>query len=299
MLFAYYIIIQYNFIRQYLIENTAYLKKIVVFWDVCVIISMFFSSSYNNGFFFSFTGSVFRSATSAIFILSLILILVTKKKGNIIFAIVPLYCVFSGGSRTYLAIGLALAFVAYYIATPNRSFFLMTIIPVVVIVGIIVVNSSIMDKINRSLTVESNSFYQDPLIQFTSGRSLFWKADLKAFFDGSLINQIFGYGFNFVYDVNEIAINNRIWAHNDFIGILLNYGYVGLFCYILMFKKMFTECVSQSMCPLWLKLTLIFIWMFNAFFNMFYTYSCACASYPFVLVGVSLFWEDRIKKEKM
>ena len=58
MLFAYYIIIQYNFIRQYLIENTAYLKKIVVFWDVCVIISMFFSSSYNNGFFFSFTGSV-------------------------------------------------------------------------------------------------------------------------------------------------------------------------------------------------------------------------------------------------
>ena len=293
MLFATYTINRYDYIKQYLITNTTYIRKIVILWNLCVIISMFFKSSYSDGFFFSFTGNVFRSATAAIFILSLVLILVNEKKSNVIFAIVPLFCIFSGGSRTYLAVGLALAFSAYYMAAPSRSFFWITIIPAVLVIGMIVLNSSIMDKINSSLTVGANEYYQDPLIKFTSGRSLFWEADLKAFFAGDLINQIFGYGFNFVYDVNKLAIHNSIWAHNDYIGILLNYGYIGLLCYIVMFKKMFTVCVSKYRFPFWMKLLLVFVWAFNAFFNMFYTYSCACASYPFVLFGVSLFWDNK------
>ena len=299
MLFSSYTINRYDYIKQYLLTHVLYIKRIVVLWDLCVIVSMFFKSSYRNGYFFSFTGNVFRSATAAIFILSLILILVNEKKSNIILAAVPLFCVFSGGSRTYLAVGLALAFAAYYMAAPSRRFFWMTIIPAALVVGMIILNSSIMDKINSSLTVGANEFYQDPLIKFTSGRSLFWDADLKAFFAGDTINQLFGYGFNFVYDVNEVAIHNRIWAHNDYIGILLNYGYIGLLCYVLMFKKMFTACVSQYRFPFWMKLLLIFVWAFNAFFNMFYTYSCACASYPFVLFGVSLFWDDKMKKEEI
>lgn len=299
MLFSSYTINRHDYIKQYLLTHVLYIKRIVVLWDLCVIVSMFFKSSYRNGYFFSFTGNVFRSASAAIFILSLILILVNEKKSSIILAVVPLFCVFSGGSRTYLAVGLALAVAAYYMAAPSRRFFWMTIIPAALVVGMIVLNSSIMDKINSSLTVGANEFYQDPLIKFTSGRSLFWEADLKAFFAGDFINQLFGYGFNFVYDVNEVAIHNRIWAHNDYIGILLNYGYIGLLCYVLMFKKMFTACVSQYRFPFWMKLLLIFVWAFNAFFNMFYTYSCACASYPFVLFGVSLFWDNKMKKEEI
>ena len=299
MLYANYTVNRYDYIKKYLIGHTVYIKRVVILWNLSVIVSIFLQSSYKNGYFFSFTGSVFRSATAAIFILSLILILVNERKSNINFALVPLFCVFSGGSRTYLAIGLALAFFAYYIVAPNRRFFWMTIIPVSLVVMMLILNSSIMDKINSSLTVGSNEFYQDPLIKFTSGRSLFWHADLKAFFEGDIINQLFGYGFNFVYDVNEVAIFNRIWAHNDYIGILLNYGYVGLLCYILMFKNMFTACVSKYRLPFWMKLLLIFVWAFNAFFNMFYTYSCACASYPFVLFGVSLFWDDKMKKEEI
>lgn len=76
MLFSSYTINRYDYIKQYLMTHTAYIKRIVVLWDLCVIVSMFFKSSYRNGFFFSFTGNVFRSATAAIFILSLILIIV-------------------------------------------------------------------------------------------------------------------------------------------------------------------------------------------------------------------------------
>ncbi len=297
IIFSSYTIICYDYIKNYLVTRIPYLRKIVIIWDICVVISMFFKSSYKDGFFFSYTGNVFRSATASIFILSLILVLVTAKKSDIVWAIVPLYCVFSGGSRTYLAVGLALAVAAYYMAAPSRKFFWLSLIPIMLVMVAIIFNSSIMNKINSSLTVGENEFYKDPLIKFTSGRSLFWAADIKAFFNGSYLHQLFGFGFNFVYDVNEAAIHNRIWAHNDFINILMNYGYVGLFCYLYMYKLMYTNCMAQLNIPKWIRVLIVFMWAFNAFFNMFYTYSCACASYPFVLFGVSLFWEDRIVKE--
>ena len=65
-----------------------------------------------------------------------------------------------------------------------------------------------------------------------------------------------------------------------------------------MFRLMFKKCVSNLKLPRFIKIIAIFIWFFNAFFNMFYTYVCASASYPFILFGISLFWENKIEKEK-
>ena len=45
MLFSSYTIIRYDFIKQYLVMNTKFLKKIVILWDLCVIVSMFFKNS--------------------------------------------------------------------------------------------------------------------------------------------------------------------------------------------------------------------------------------------------------------
>lgn len=298
ILYASYIIGKCDYIMKEIQKRSKYIKAIVIFWNISVFISLFFESSYNSdGFFYSFTGSVFRSATSAFFVLSLLLIIVRNKKRNIIYAILPIYCLFSGGSRTYLAIGLAVFLILYYYVCPSKTFFVLTLIPIAIIMSFILLNSSIMNKIDSTITVTKDDYYQDPLIKFTSGRSLFWEADIKAFFNGNIFNQFFGYGFNFVYDVNEQAVYNRIWAHNDFINILMNYGYIGLACYVSMLVLMFKKCIGQFKVPAWLKIVLLFIWAFNAFFNMFYTYVCAVASYPFLLFGVSIFFENRKNKE--
>lgn len=298
MLFSDYVILKYEYIKYYLQHNYNYLKKIVIIWNVVVIISMFFKTSYEEGYFYSFTGNVFRSATSATFILALIMILITKRKRNIVHAFIPMFCIFSGGSRTYLAVGLAICLAMYYMIAPSKKFFWCSLIPMALLFVSIISNSSIMDKIDSSLTVSSTEYYQDPLIKFTSGRSLFWKADMEAFFSSNLVEQLFGHGYRFVYDINQSAIYNRIWAHNDFINILLCYGFVGLVSYILMFKLMFEKCMLHFSFPKWIKIIAVFVWLFNAFFNMFYTYACASASYPFILFGFSLFWENKITREK-
>lgn len=294
MLISDYMINHYKYAQFYFKNNVHYLKTIVIVWNIIVVFSMFFSSSYDNGYFYSFTGNVFRSATSATFVLSLVMLLLTRKSCYIIYAIIPMYCIFSGGSRTYLVVGLTICLSMYYMVAPTKKFFIMTLIPIFCILSIMVLKSSIMDKIDSTLTVSSLDYYQDPLIKFTSGRSLFWSADIRAFFSGNLFNQIFGYGYNFVYDTNKIAINNRIWAHNDFINIMMCYGFLGLISYIFMFNLLIKKFVSYFHLPRLAKYIAIFIWLFNAFFNMFYTYVCACASYPLILYAFS-FYEDSKK----
>lgn len=298
ILYALFIVKNNEYFFDYCRANTKYIATIVLVWNLCVFVSLFMPSSYNQGYFYSFTGNVFRSATAATFVLALVLVIVIQNKKIAIFSIMPLFCLFSGGSRTYLVVGLAIALLILYMIAPSKRFFKMSVIPIGFVVAFILFRSSIMDKIIGSMTIASNEYYQDPLVKFTSGRSLFWSADIKAFFDGSIINQIWGYGFNYVYEVNQEAIHNRIWAHNDYLNILLNYGYVGLISYIYMFARMFGTCVKKLGIPKSLKFLMLFIWMFNAFFNMFYTYTCACASYPFILMAVSIFWEEKIHRSK-
>mgnify|MGYP004522893567 CR=1 FL=1 len=297
ILYANYIVIKGRNIISVINGNRQHIYRVILIWNVCVLVSMFFKSSYRDGYFFSFTGNVFRSATSALFVLSLLIFIVEYNKKTILLSILPLYCIFAGGSRTYLFVGIIVFIMIYYMIVPSEKFFLVSLIPMGIILLIIICNSSIMNKINESLIVSSTDYYKDPLVKFSSGRSIFWKADLMAFFQGSIFHQIFGYGYNFVYDVNKLAINNRIWAHNDYINVLMNYGYIGLGCYVGVFWDMYKECTKVRGLPKWVNFSLIVIWAFNAFFNMFYTYICAVASYPFIVLGIVSFFEKNIVKE--
>ena len=77
----------------------------------------------------------------------------------------------------------------------------------------------------------------------------------------------------------------------------MNYGYIGLGCYVGVFWDMYKECTKVRGLPKWVNFSLIVIWAFNAFFNMFYTYICAVASYPFIVLGIVSFFEKNIVKE--
>lgn len=294
---SYYLFVVKNegFLKTYCKERKNYILNIIRIWCVCLVVSMFFPSSYSGGFFSSFTGNVFRSTAAATFVLSLILMVLAYNKRYIIYAIFPMICILGGGARTYLFVGLAICLIMYYMVMPTKKAFWLFLIPASIIVLAVVFNSSIMDRIISSLVVPENAFYKDPIVRFTSGRSLFWVADMQAYWEGSLFNKLFGFGYNYVYDVNEVTINGRIWAHNDFINILLGYGLIGLVCYLTVFRRMFHAYTYGRGIPKWLKFVVWLVWFFNAFMNMFYTYACAAASYPFILLGLSLFWEEKGK----
>lgn len=95
-----------------------------------------------------------------------------------------------------------------------------------------------------------------------------------------------GNGYNFIYDVNEIAIDDRIWGHNDFINILLTYGYIGVYIYLYTFISMSKHILKKGKVSKIIIYGYYFIWLFNAMFNMVYTYICATFALPYIMYSL-------------
>lgn len=290
ILFFTYISENYEKLKQFLLNEKKYVFSIIFLWTFLVCISVFFDSSWINEwgearYFGSFCMSVWRLAPTAMFIGTLILVYMIyyKNKRAIYLLVVPLFCFFMSGSRTYMVVGILLFLIAWYFYVNSRTNFLLSIIPVGIILFVAILNSSMIDKF---ISVSySNDSYFDPLGTITNGRSIFWQADLVAFEQSSILNKFLGNGFNLIYDVNYEAFGGLVWAHNDFIQCLVSHGILGLALYLYSIVILIRN-ITKGKKYLFPLILAIIIWLFNAFFNMFYTYFCSMLSYSILLLIV-------------
>lgn len=275
---------------NYLQSDKRFILFLLRVWNLLVGISIFLPSSYAKNdmwgekeYFVSYTDSVFRLAPAALMILSmaLICIILYKKKRYMVYSLVPLYCFYEGGSRTYLGIGLVMFMLILYICIKNKKRFYATIIPLTVVFGLLIGVTAAGDKLESTkYSAETSNF--GFLGTFTSGRTEFWMADLKAFNEQPLADKIMGCGFDFVYEASEKYYTSAHWAHNDFLGMLLNYGYVGVILYMFCIGALMKPIMNKKV-ALYIKGSVLFIWLINAFFNMFYTYNCAFIGFIFMI----------------
>ena len=170
-----------------------------------------------------------------------------------------------------------------YCTLNSNKKFVLTCVPFLLVVSLILLNSSVMDKL--SATTYSNSSYFDLWGTITSGRSIFWAADIKSFFESSFLTKLFGQGFNSIYEINYKAFGGKVWAHNDFIQCLISHGLIGLVLYIMVMFRIF-RTLKKSNTSLFLCTLVIVIWLFNAMFNMFYTYFCSILAFPILTLGI-------------
>lgn len=280
-IYAMIFILDRNSFIRFIKSNINYIQMIVFLWTVIVIVSMPFETSYyikegGESYFGSFAGDIFRLGPSALFIsiLSALLIVYDEKKYYIIFQLLPIYCGFSGSSRTYLVCILAVFFIALYSLFKRKKHFIISCIPICIAGFIVFLNSSMLTKF---LYVFDESQYGDFWYRVTSSRSEIWANILVAYNNLDIFHKIFGGGFGFS---NMVA--NGLYAHNDFIEILALHGIFGEVLYLagvfLLFKTFCTRNISKLLLVL-----MCFVWFFNAFMNMFYTYTCAVLSLPFLL----------------
>lgn len=292
----FYILFQRNrskSLKKWLLKNKNYVNYILCLWNVLVFISMFMSSSYNSvwgsgRYFGSYCKTIFRFGPTCIFIMTLALCAMIFYENRFYFSytIVPIVSIFMGGSRTYFLVGTILFLIIwYYFATSSKMFFI-SLVPLIMILAILMLNSAMADKFT-AVTYTSNSYF-DFWGTITSGRSIFWKADLEAFCNSSVFNKIFGNGLNLVYKINEKAFGGFVWAHNDFIQCLISHGVLGLGLYLYIILSQLGQLKKN---PYGKKLCIpivccFFVWFFNAMFNMFYTYFCSVLSLPFLVCAI-------------
>ena len=277
-----------NFIRS-LSNNKKFILFIIRLWSVLVGISIFLPSSYyikeGGAYYFgSFVGEIFRLGPGAIYIMSLVLISMSiyKRKKDFIYMLIPMYCFFMGSSRTYLISGICLFVIGWFWFVGNKKRFYLTIIPIGVVALIILWNSSIGDKIRFTL---DDSQYGDFWFRLTSSRSELWIRDLTGWASQEWPNKLFGCGIFYTEQLTGL------WAHNDFIEILCSFGLIGVFEYCIVQYILIKSFIkSTNRVPKLLTLCVVMCWLFNAFFNMYYTYFCSLLSYPYVLIAASCFY---------
>lgn len=273
-------------ISNYLVRDIGYIKMICRIWCIIVLVSMVLPSSYSKGVFVSFAVTTFRLSPSAIFIMSLSSVLIAEEgsQKNLIYTFVPFLSILLGSSRAYLIVGVLMLLLNLSMVVKRKGVFILSALFLLIAGLIIIINSSMGAKFISSI---SEHAYQDPLGVFTSGRSNFWVRDLNAFMEQPLSKRFFGCGFNFIRIVNGAVPGTDergIWAHNDFIQILITYGVMGLLLYIVNMRIMFKKLLNSKI-PFLINIAIFMIWFFNAMFNMYFTYTCSMISLPIAFMA--------------
>lgn len=270
---------QPNLLRAQLRENVRWYRNICIIWCLLVVLSIPLSISYDqDGYFTSFTGNSFRTDPAALLILTYLILLVRnnacQRPLSFILSLIPLYCGLMGSSRTYFLIILLTYFIFLKYLIKDKKTFLFCLLMGFTVMVPVIFSSNIGQRIVNSLTDSSDGYY-GYWATLTSGRSRFWAHDIQRFFEMPFLKQLIGAGFNQVFLFNK-ELGTSIWAHNDFLNIVITNGYIGLISYLIAVYTLFRMYKKNKMTynP-WFFVLMIMIWAFNAFFNMVYTYTCA------------------------
>ena len=284
LMYTYFMTDNADRVRTWLAEQKGYMYTIVVLWSVIAGVSIFVPSCYyvkegGASYFGSWAGDIFRLGPAVMFVQILVIVLqvMHKQKYALAYMMIPMYCVLMGSSRTYLVIGVLLFAVSWYISCRKKLHFWLAVIPAMVLLLILIMNSSMGEKILYTLDA---SQYGDFWFRITSARSSFWKVFLDAWVQLPWINKVLGC---------DINLTNRLadkWAHNDFIELLCSFGIVGVIQYTSTMVGMMKANWKNLKLPWILGTATVTIWLFNAFFNMHYVYFCAMLSFPLLVFAV-------------
>ena len=287
-------------ILQFFKEHKSYIDFVLVLWNVIVLVSFFIPSCYiyegETLGFVSFAGTTFLLSSIAILVCAFLIFqfCIYRNKIYLLAMIIPSLCILLGTTRTYLVVLICAWMITIYVSINNKKKFLPAIIVGSIIFIAIVMVSPIKNKF-LDTSSRTEELDMDPLEAFTSGRSVFWEYDLKHIFSNNILEISFGNGVNYLFYLNKIRFNNALWAHNDFIQILSDYGIFGLIIYFYMFKYLIKCMVGDNKRLKMITLILVLMWIFNAFFNIFYTYFCSNLSFPIFLLCIKYDLENRNK----
>lgn len=276
-------------------DNIEYFKKCVVFYrdkiylmliSINIIEIIFFISK--KGFVYTWEGNYFQGTNRmphTFSYLMLVLIIISffcyelfKEKKYIYQAIFPIIGIMFSGARTTLG-----GLIIFLLIVIIRKLSFKNIIKIFCYGGLIfiifnkiILNFPMFDKFKRQISYG----------MFTSGRDIF-ATNIMSYFDNLPISQkLIGIGADKTYYINLMATNQDLWAHNDFIQVIVSFGIIGLTIYIYYLFKLFifNNKISNSLIQSLLVLTLI---VFLAYMNGFYNYRDFPLAIPYIILYLS------------
>lgn len=283
----------YEMLDDFLREKKKYIVPMLFIFSAIYIFLLFSSQSYDvrwsgGKFFKGFLDNPHENGyfLLTLIILSLYYISISEWNFNtILVTIFTLYFVtlsFTTGARTPTAASVVLILLFLLNKIKKKSLLLIASIYLVCI-SIIVYNYSNISFLERIPFFEK-VFTQINNEDFLSGREDIGTDIFEYFSDNmNILQKLVGMGLGVSFKINEMLLGVSIWSHNDLLEILVGFGILGVFIYLISIYR-FTQ---RELIPL-------FIFIFLACFNGLFSYwSFACYSPLLVLIFKNL---KRIKK---
>lgn len=244
-------------------------------------LSLFFESSYEDGGSFrGFTVVSHSVATVSIFAMVLMI------ASHIILPIWYLpfvFFIYLSQARTFLLLMIPIIlFYCLILFKKKRYSFLLFFGLIAVFAGIIPF-TPVWDKmLNLS---HGTWFRHHPIDAISSTRSLMWTDCLRAFIESSPIMKVFGGGFSYVKDIISADLTGRVWAHNDFVELLVATGIIGFVGFYIIFTFGLSKQPNSS------KIAIISLYIISAAFNGFILYFPLSLS----VIALSAMYSEDIK----
>lgn len=291
MVYTYFMCDNSRSVITWFMNRKKYVFGLTVIWTIIVGFSIFLPECYyvkegGARYFRAFAGSIFRLGPAAVFIqvMAILMQILYGYRKALWFHLVPMYSYFMGSSRTYLIVGLCLLLVSWYFFCKNKKKFYYSLIPMAIGVVLLISVTSMGDKIAYTLDEDQ---YGDFWFRITSSRSKIWDYTLRYWrLRVSPLSKFLGASLNFNYEITGL------WAHNDFIELLGSFGILGIGQYLCSIYILFKTKTKQERMPFVVGFALFLVWLFNAFFNMHYTYFCAMLCYPLVVLGIKYYCSE-------
>lgn len=273
--------------QKYAITLFAFLILLDFFLLLCLFLDRCYEDvwAWSGQYFKGFSFSPHALASSICLLSSLKLLCIRKFKSHSFLLIISFlfdyFVILQTGARVFIIPSLLIIFLFLYYSLQkrNKRIIFFTAIFCAVVILLLTVSSNFVTKMNAvdtygifhessiDQTSNLNNSAYSIIDSLSSGRLLFAKKNLEAFVESDIFNCLFGNGFNFAYIVNSQYIAS-IWAHNDFVSVLISAGVLGLTAYLVITLKVFLTIKTNKI----LLTTLFIYFFFPALLNGFYMY---------------------------
>lgn len=164
------------------------------------------------------------------------------------------------------------------------------------ILGAILISYSpgVIDNFIERWDTSNNRYASSDAEAITSSRSTIWDILLNAYSHGNLFQNIFGMGFNSTTEITARVMGIGVFAHNDWVELLVNWGILGVVLFAIMhlyyIYTFFVKCKNVKSTEM---LTCRFIYTMYILAN-FYTQAISGVSQSFIFIFIA-FYLGRIR----
>jgi len=256
----------------YFVRNNSLIKKDLIFFFILMLPITMLQYIFNQSSILEETLSGEDTIVNNIsynFVLLMPFVFLIKKKRLISFILmlVILFFVIQGAKRGAIVVGTIILIVYFYsqlksVEKRHRIKGYFFVLSGVTIISILTYKNIIN---NEFLLTRFNSIFEGNL----SERDVIYAKIWNSWFNSeNPLNFFFGYGF-----AGSLELSGGSFAHNDWLEIISNFGFLGAILYLYLFITVFSSCFikSSSQEKKILMFVIVSTWFLTSMFSMWYT----------------------------